>query len=116
MSKRSDGTTAVPRLLTLQSASQASGIPTNSLRDLVSRGHLPVVRLPGNRRVFVLADDLAALVLRSRGREEVKWPADVMPRPAGQGEERRGRNVVHPMRVEMDVTTRIGRADRVAHR
>ncbi len=68
MSKRSDGPTAVPRLLTLQAASQASGVPVNSLRDLVSRGHLPTVRLPQNRRVFVLADDLAALVLRSRER------------------------------------------------
>jgi hypothetical protein len=64
--KRSD--TGLPRLRTLQAASDETGIPVNSLRDLISRGHLPTVRLPGSRRVWLMESDLAALVLRSRER------------------------------------------------
>jgi hypothetical protein len=50
------------RLLTLQRASQESGIPTTTLRDLHFRGHLPIVRLPGCRRWWVRREDLQRLI------------------------------------------------------
>ena len=66
----SDGHEAAPkrptRLSTLQQASCDTGIPVNSLRDLVLRGYLPSVRLPGSRRVFVMVADLEAVIERSR--------------------------------------------------
>lgn len=61
----SDGRERMPRLLTLQAAAVDSGIPVSSLRDLIHRGHLPSVQLPGSRRVFVVAADVATLIARS---------------------------------------------------
>ena len=61
----SDRPERIPRLLTLQAAAVVTGIPVSSLRDLIHRGHLPSVQLPGSRRVFVLAVDVAALIARS---------------------------------------------------
>jgi hypothetical protein len=52
-------------LLTLQAASATTGIPVSSLRDLVLRGYLASVQLPGSRRVFLLAADVATLIERS---------------------------------------------------
>jgi hypothetical protein len=45
---------AKPRLVTLQQLSADLGIPRNSLRDLVFRGVLPVVKFPGSRRWWFL--------------------------------------------------------------
>lgn len=64
-----DRTAAAPTLLTLQIASRTSGVPVNSLRDLIARGHLPIVRLPGSRRVWLRAADLDALIANSLERQ-----------------------------------------------
>jgi hypothetical protein len=54
------------RLLTLRQASDLSGIPETSLRDLVARGALAEVRLPTMRRVWIDRQDLDRLIERSR--------------------------------------------------
>jgi hypothetical protein len=59
-----------PLLMTLQEASAEYGPPYTSLRDLVMRGHLPAVRLPGSserdcRRIWIRRDDLERLIARS---------------------------------------------------
>jgi len=56
----------MPRLLTLQAASVSCGVPVNSLRDLVLRGHLASISLPGCRRIYLDGDDLRALLERSK--------------------------------------------------
>ncbi len=43
----------MPRLLTLQQAEADSGISIWTLRDLIAKGHLPAVRPPGLRRVWI---------------------------------------------------------------
>lgn len=48
------------RLLSVQQVSTEIGIPLDSLDKLISRGHLPVVELPGIRRRFVDRSDLEA--------------------------------------------------------
>lgn len=61
------------KLLTLSQASAETGIPATSLRDLHFRGHLPVVRLPGDedakhgqlRRWWIRRSDLEQLIERS---------------------------------------------------
>ena len=40
-------------LTTLQDASEEFGPPYTTLRDLVIRGHLERVQLPGSRRIWV---------------------------------------------------------------
>jgi excisionase family DNA binding protein len=47
-----------PRLLSAQSAAKYLGIPYTSLRDIVFRGHLPVVRVPDCRRWWFDRRDL----------------------------------------------------------
>src|SRR5690349_19802782 len=59
--------TARQRLLTLRQASDLSGIPETSLRDLIARGALPEVRLPAARRIWIDRQDLDRLIDRSRG-------------------------------------------------
>ncbi len=51
-----------PTLATLSQASAELGVPYTSLRDLVVRGHLPVVRLPDSRRIWVRRADLKRLI------------------------------------------------------
>lgn len=55
---------ALPRLLTLQEASEEYGPPYTSLRDLVINGHLPSVRLGDSRRIWIKREDLEALIER----------------------------------------------------
>ncbi len=52
-------------LLTMLQAEMETGVPYRSLRDLILRGHLPVVRLGGTRRVWLRRSDLANLIERS---------------------------------------------------
>lgn len=52
-------------LLTLQQVEAEFGLPASTTRDLVSRGHLPAVRLPSSRRVWVRRADLDLLVKAS---------------------------------------------------
>ncbi len=54
------------RLVGLEEAAQVLGISPWSCRDLVWRGELPRVRLPGVRRWLVALADLEALIARSR--------------------------------------------------
>lgn len=67
--QRSGRATRIPKpgqkLVSLQQGSIMTGLPTQSLRDVILRGHLPAVRLPGSRRIWVHADDLSALIERS---------------------------------------------------
>lgn len=57
--------TTTPHLLTLRQASAEYGPPYRSLRDLVLRGALPVVRLAGTRRLWVQREDLERLIANS---------------------------------------------------
>jgi hypothetical protein len=43
-------------------AARYSGIPTRRLWALIGAGALPVVRVPGMRKLLVLRDDLDALL------------------------------------------------------
>lgn len=52
-------------LLTLSQGRYETGIPENTLRDLIARGHLPAVRLPDSRRIWVRRVDLATIIERS---------------------------------------------------
>ena len=52
-------------LVNLQDASVEYGPPYTSLRDLVVRGHLDRVRLPGSRRIWVRRADLERLIEQS---------------------------------------------------
>jgi hypothetical protein len=47
-----------PRLLSAQAASAYTGWPYTTLRDAALRGHLPVVRIPGSRRMWFDRRDL----------------------------------------------------------
>jgi hypothetical protein len=59
-------TTAInPRrtaLMTLQSIQHEFNLSPSTVRDLVARGHLPVVKLPENRRLFVQRQALERLL------------------------------------------------------
>jgi hypothetical protein len=52
-------TAALPRLKTLQECSAETGIPSFTLRRLIERGDLRVVRLPGIRRLYLDAAEVA---------------------------------------------------------
>jgi excisionase family DNA binding protein len=52
------------RLLDFKTAEELTGISAWTLRDLVARGSLPSVRLPGVRRVFLKRSDIDALIER----------------------------------------------------
>jgi excisionase family DNA binding protein len=47
-----------PRLLSAQAAAAYTGWPYTTLRDAALRGHLPVVRIPGSRRMWFDRTDL----------------------------------------------------------
>ncbi|MCC7177066.1 MAG: helix-turn-helix domain-containing protein [Acidobacteria bacterium] len=53
------------RLLTVAQAALDLGIPATSIRDLISRGLLPVVRFEGARRIWIRRADLDALIQKS---------------------------------------------------
>lgn len=53
------------KLMTLQQASDEYGPPYTSLRDLVIRGELPVVRFGDGRRMWVQRTDMETLIERS---------------------------------------------------
>jgi excisionase family DNA binding protein len=46
------------RLLSAQAAAEYVGWPYTTLRDATLRGHLPVVRIPGSRRMWFDRKDL----------------------------------------------------------
>jgi excisionase family DNA binding protein len=51
-------TPLAPRLLSAQAAAEYLGVPYTSLRDWALRGHLPIVRVPGCRRLWFDRRDL----------------------------------------------------------
>jgi excisionase family DNA binding protein len=51
-----------PRLLSAQAAARCLGVPYTSLRDWALRGHVPIVRVPGCRRLWFDRQDLDRLV------------------------------------------------------
>ncbi len=53
------------RLLTLAQASDETGVPYTSIRDLILTGYLPAVRLGDSRRIWIRRKDLDALIERS---------------------------------------------------
>ena len=55
------------RGLPLTAAAAYAGVPVRGLWRLIAAGALPVVRVPGQRAVLVLRDDLDALLERHRG-------------------------------------------------
>jgi hypothetical protein len=57
-------------LMTLQHGEAESGIPYTSILDLIHRGHLPCVRLPDSRRIWIKWEDLERLIERSVEREQ----------------------------------------------
>jgi hypothetical protein len=56
-----------PRGLPLPLAARYAGIPVRRLWALIAAGVLPVIRVPGMRKVLVLRDDLDMLLLAHRG-------------------------------------------------
>jgi len=52
------GRTSPSRLLSAQDAASYTGWPYTTLRDAALRGHLPVVRIPGSRRMWFERRDL----------------------------------------------------------
>jgi hypothetical protein len=53
---------APPRLLSAQDAASYVGWPYTTLRDAVLRGLVPVVRIPGQRRMWFDVRDLDRLI------------------------------------------------------
>jgi len=49
-------------LVTLQQASKESGIPYNSVRDLVVNGHLRRVHIGDSRRIWIRRDEFERLI------------------------------------------------------
>ena len=51
-----------PRLLSAQAAATYTGWPYTTLRDAALRGHMPVVRIPGSRRMWFDRKDLDRVI------------------------------------------------------
>lgn len=80
-----------PRLLTAQAAAALLGLPYTTVRDLLLRGTLPRVEVPGLRRLLVDADALERLVERWRV-PAAPWPPPPLAPPArGPSGAHRGR-------------------------
>lgn len=56
--EKSAAGTLTARLLSAQAAAAYVGWPYTTLRDAALRGHLPVVRIPGSRRMWFDRRDL----------------------------------------------------------
>jgi excisionase family DNA binding protein len=50
------------RLMTLQQASNESGVPYMSVRHLVKQGHLPHVQLGDSRRIWIRRADFERVI------------------------------------------------------
>lgn len=60
-----------PRLLSAQDAAAYTGFPYTTLRDAALRGHLPIVRIPGSRRMWFDRADLDRAIDAWKERAEV---------------------------------------------
>jgi excisionase family DNA binding protein len=56
------------RLLSAQAAAMYTGFPYTTIRDAAIRGHLPVVRIPGQRRMWFDRADLDRAIERWKER------------------------------------------------
>jgi excisionase family DNA binding protein len=56
--RRAPSGSVSPRLLSAQAAAAYTGWPYTTLRDAALRGYLPVVRIPGSRRMWFDRSDL----------------------------------------------------------
>jgi excisionase family DNA binding protein len=59
---------ATSRLLSAQDAAAYLGVPYTSLRDWALRGHIPLVRVPGARRLWFDRKDLDQAIDRWKER------------------------------------------------
>ena len=59
-----------PRLLSAQAAAAYTGWPYTTLRDAALRGYLPVVRIPGSRRMWFDRGDLDRAIEAWKERSE----------------------------------------------
>jgi hypothetical protein len=62
-----------PRLLNAQRAASYLGVPYTSLRDWALRGHVPIVRPPGCRRLWFDKRDLDRLIDLWKHREPAPY-------------------------------------------
>ena len=65
------GAGSQPRLLSAQDAAAYTGFPYTTLRDAALRGHLPIVRIPGSRRMWFDRADLDRAIDAWKERAEV---------------------------------------------
>ncbi len=63
--KRATPAASGQALLTLAQVRAVYGLPPSSVRDLLTLGALPAVRLPGSRRIWLRRVDLDALIASS---------------------------------------------------
>lgn len=56
--RRRSAVATSPRLLSAQRAAAYTGWPYTTLRDAALRGHVPIVRIPGSRRMWFDVRDL----------------------------------------------------------
>lgn len=66
--KRTDTAAAKPRLLTMSQVVSEYGLSRSSLRDLVHRGVLPVIRFPGGRSWRFERDDIERVLSQCKDR------------------------------------------------
>jgi len=57
-----------PRLLTLKDAAQWLGLTVWAMRERIWAGHIPVVRFPGGRKMYVDIRDLEGLIEQNKMR------------------------------------------------
>jgi excisionase family DNA binding protein len=69
--KAQAGESTGSRLLSAQDAAAYTGWPYTTLRDVALRGHLPVVRIPGSKRMWFDRRDLDRAIdaWKDRGHE-----------------------------------------------
>ena len=51
-----------PRLLTLKEAANYIGLTTWALRERIWAGHIPVVRFPNGRKMYIDSSDIENLI------------------------------------------------------
>jgi excisionase family DNA binding protein len=60
--RRTSAVKPTGRLLSLQGAAEYLGVPRTTIRDWAVRGHVPVVRVPDCRRIWLDRRDLDRLI------------------------------------------------------
>lgn len=81
------GARPTPRLLTAQQAAALLGLPYTTVRDLLLRGVLPRVEVPGLRRLLVDARQLDRMLESWRSPAPV-GPTAIVPAPPRRARQR----------------------------